>query len=359
MSIVFQHGNSQGFTYGREHNENWRRLEAALTDLEGGAGAVVFGSGMAAVAAVVESLGLGGKVVVAQDAYTGTRELVRHLTEAGRCRSELVDATDPGSVEGALRGASLVLVESLGNPLLTVADLPQWAEVAHQQGALLVVDNTFATPLLMQPLGLGADIVVHSGSKFIGGHSDLMLGALVTRTGELLSRLLYQRSTWGAVPGQLETWLALRGLRTLDVRLQRQCASAAYLAERLGHQPGVLRVHYPGLAAHPQHELAARQMSGGYGAMLAIELDCDAPAAEAFCAATRIWTNATSLGSVESLLERRARWAGDEYLAPGLIRLSVGVEDADDLLQDLTQALARVRFRGSTGGGSEGQPLTG
>ena len=206
-------------------------------------------------------------------------------------------------------------------------------------GAITVVDNTFATPLLVQPLRLGADVVVHSVSKYIGGHSDLMLGAVVTKVSDLLPKLRYYRTNVGAIPGQIETWLALRGLRTLDVRLQRQTETAALLAERLRTYPGVVRVHYPGLADHPQHDLAARQMRGGFGAMISIELDCDAATAERVCAATRIWTNATSLGSVESLLERRARWTGEEYLPAGLLRLSVGVEDAEDLLQDLFQAL--------------------
>jgi len=356
MSIVFGHGNARGYAYGRDHNENWERLERALTDLEEGQGAVTFGSGIAAIAAVVECWGIGHKIVVARDAYTGTRELLQHLTEAGRCTTELVDATDLDEVARACQGAALLLIESLGNPLLTVADLRRCAEIAHEAGAITLVDNTFATPLLVQPLRLGAELVVHSVSKYIGGHSDLMLGAIVTNATARLPELRYQRANAGAIPGQLETWLALRGLRTLDVRLRRQIASADRLAERLGDFPGVVRVHYPGLADHPQHDLAARQMAGGFGAMLAIELDCDAATAEAVCAATKIWTNATSLGSVESLLERRARWAGEEYLPPGLVRLSVGVEDADDLLQDLSQALDLV---GLTGAGNlvSGEPL--
>jgi cystathionine gamma-synthase len=342
MSVVFSHGNPRGYSYGRDHNENWERLEAALTDLEEGLGAVVFGSGMAATSAVVESCGIGHKIVVARDAYNGSRELLRHLDQVGRCTTELVDATNLDSVRRACQGAALLLVESLGNPLLTVADLPRCAEIAHAAGALMLVDNTFATPLLVQPLRLGADAVVHSVSKYIGGHSDLMLGVIVTNNSDLLPNLRYHRTSVGAIAGQLETWLALRGLRTLDVRLRRQNATAALLAERLQHVPGVARVHYPGLADHPQHELAARQMKEGFGAMLAIELDCDADSAERVCTATRIWTNSTSLGSVESLLERRGRWVGEEYLPPGLIRLSVGVEDHDDLLQDLTQALVQA-----------------
>lgn len=342
MSSVFGHGNPRGYAYGRHHNENWERLEGALTDLEEGRGAVAFGSGMAAIAAVVESWAMGGKVVVARDAYMGTRAFLGHQAQAGRGLTELVDATDLEAVDRACQGAALLLIESLGNPLLTVADLERCSEIARGAGARTLVDNTFATPLLVQPLSLGADAVVHSVSKYIGGHSDLILGVIVTNDSDLLLKLQQQRTRSGAIPGQFETWLALRGLRTLDVRLRRQCATATQLAERLHLLPGVLRVYYPGRADHPQHELAARQMQGGFGAMLAVELDCDAATAERVCSATRIWTNATSLGAVESLLERRGRWAGEEYLPAGLLRLSVGVEDGDDLLEDLAQALARA-----------------
>jgi cystathionine gamma-synthase len=339
MSAVYGHGNTHGYSYGRDHNENWERLEGALADLEEGAGALVFGSGMAAIAAVLQSCGVGRRIVAARDAYTGTRELLHHLADAGQCAVEFVDATDPDAVASACRGASLLHIETLGNPLLTVPDLRGCAEIARQAGAITVVDNTFATPLLVQPLRLGADVVVHSVSKYIGGHSDLMMGAVITNTSDLLPKLRYQRSNAGAIPGQLETWLALRGLRTLDVRMRRQTETAMFLAERLGGRPGVAQVHYPGLVEHPQHDLAARQMHGGFGAMISVELDCDAETAERFCASTRIWTNATSLGSVESLLERRARWAGEEYLPAGLVRLSVGIEAAGDLLGDLDQAL--------------------
>ncbi|HEY6538232.1 MAG TPA: PLP-dependent aspartate aminotransferase family protein [Candidatus Dormibacteraeota bacterium] len=341
-SIVFGHGNPLAYSYGRDHNENWERLEQALSELEGGRGALAFGSGMAAIAAILEVCGVGGKVVVARDAYTGSRELLGHQAEAGRCTVELIPATDLSAVERACKGAALLLLESLGNPLLSVPDLARCAEIAHQQGALVVVDNTFATPLLVQPLSLGADAVVHSVSKYIGGHSDLMLGAVVSRSEELLARLHYHRTNSGAIPGQLETWLALRGLRTLDVRLRRQMASAAFLAERLGELTSVAQVHYPGLATHPQHDLALRQMRDGFGAMLAIELDGDAARAERVCCRCRLWTNATSLGSVESLIERRARWAGEEHVPASLLRLSVGVEDPADLLSDLTQALAEA-----------------
>lgn len=342
MSAVYGHGNRLGYSYGRDHNENWERLEAALAELEEGAGALVFGSGMAAIAAVVEACGVGRRIVAARDAYTGTRKLLRQLAEAGRCTVEYVDATDLEAVRDACQGASLLLIESLGNPLLTVPDLSGCARIAREAGAVTAVDNTFATPLFVQPLTLGADLVVHSLSKYIGGHSDLVMGAVVAGTADWLPQLRFHRSNGGAIPGQLETWLALRGLRTLDVRLRRQTGTAALLAARLRTFAPAVRVHYPGLEEHPQHGLASRQMRGGFGAMLAIELNCDAETAERVCCATRIWTNATSLGAVESLLERRARWSGEEHLPAGLLRLSVGIEGPEDLLQDLTQALAQA-----------------
>ncbi|MGA2872534.1 MAG: PLP-dependent aspartate aminotransferase family protein [Candidatus Dormibacteria bacterium] len=342
MSVVYGHGNPLGFYYGREHNPNWERLEGALADLEDGRGALVFSSGMAAISAVLEVCGLGHRIVAARDAYIGTRERLGRMSAEGKCSAELVDATDLEAVRRACQGAGLLVIESLGNPLLTVPDIRACAEVAREAGAVTLVDNTFATPLLVQPLRLGADLVVHSVSKYIGGHSDLIMGAVVSDRQDLLEGMRYQRTHAGAIPGHLETWLALRGLRTLDVRLRRQMGSAAALAERLKSLPGVTRVHYPGLEEHPQHRLAERQLHGGFGAMISIEVNADAEAAERVCAATRIWTNATSLGAVESLLERRARWAGDEYLPAGLLRLSVGVEAWEDLFEDLARALARA-----------------
>ena len=346
MSATFDHANPNGLAYGREDNPTWVLLERAVADLEDATGAVSFGSGMAGVAAVLELVPPGAKVVAAPDSYTGTRELLHHLEASARCEVELVDTTDIAAVERAAVGSALVWLETFGNPLLTIPDLAHCARVSHRAGALLVVDNTFATPVLCRPLNFGADLVVHSASKYIGGHDDLMLGVVAARDEEILRRLTYHRTNSGACPGQLEAWLALRGLRTLDVRLARQLASAQRLAGALVGVPGVLRVHYPGLLDHPQHWLAESQFEGRYGAMISIELDAAADLAERFCSATRVWTNATSLGSVGSLLERRGRWPGDAYLPAGLVRLSVGVEDPDDLLGDLLQALAEVGLAG-------------
>ncbi len=346
VSATFDHANPSGLSYGRDHNPTWALLEQAVAELEEGTQGIAFSSGMAAVAAVLELAPDGGAVVVAKDSYTGSRLLLEELGRRGRCQVRLVDATDLAEVEAAVRGAALVLVETLGNPLLTVPDLAGCAEVAHRSGALLAVDNTMATPLVCRPLGLGADLVIHSASKYIGGHDDLILGIVLARDLALAERLRHHRTSRGGCPGQLEAWLALRGLRTLDVRLQRQMGNASWLAMRLKEHPAIQRVLYPGLPGHPQHELAKSRLQAGFGAMLAMELRADAPTTERFCAATTVWANATSLGSVGSLLERRGRWQGEEHLPPGLVRMSVGIEDRSDLLADLLQALSAAGLTG-------------
>ncbi len=341
LSATFAHGNPEQLAYSRDRNPTWELLEAAVAQLEGASGAVAFASGMAGIAAALDLLPVGAEVVVAQDAYTGTRDLLSHLSSTGRLRARRVDATAPAAL-GEIGGAAMVWLETMGNPLLSVPDLRAWAAAAHRQGATLVVDNTLATPLLCRPLELGADLVVHSASKHLGGHSDLMLGVVAGQDPGLVGRLRQHRTRQGGCPGQLEAWLALRGMRTLAVRLSRQGQTANFLAQALTGTPRVRQVHYPGLATHPQHRLAEEQLDRGFGSMLALELEVDAEAAERVCTSTRIWTNATSLGSVESLLERRGRWAGEEYLPEGLIRLSCGIENQEDLLEDLGRALAQV-----------------
>ncbi len=327
--------------YGRDGNPTWTRLETALCDLEGGAEAVLFGSGIAAISAVLASVPPGGVVVAPIDAYLGTRERLAELEAAGRIRVRLVQSGATETVVRACDGAGLVLLETLTNPLVRVPDLPSIAAAARAAGARLVVDNTFATPIGCQPLRLGADVVVHSASKYIGGHSDAILGVAVTASAEEAGGLRRHRHDHGAIPGQLEAWLALRGLRTLAVRVPRQMASATWLAARLAEDPRVTRVHHPSLATHPDHERARRLLATGLGAVVSIELTGTAEDAEAVCAATDLWTHATSLGGVESTLERRARWPGDAHLPPTLLRLSVGIEDKADLLRDLGRAIAR------------------
>jgi cystathionine gamma-synthase len=323
-------------TYAREGNPTWSALEEALGVLEGGT-ALVFASGMGAVSAVLEELPVGATVVAPADAYTGTRQYLGDADRRRRLQLRAVDIADTEAVAAACSGADLVWVESPTNPLLAVADIPALTEAAHAAGATVVVDNTFATPLLQQPLRLGADVVVHSATKFIAGHSDVLLGAVVTRDEAALDRLHRRRTLLGAVAGPVETFLALRGLRSLPLRLEQAQRSAALLALRLRDHPAVTAVRYPGLPGDPGHERAAAQMLG-FGAIVSFEL-VDGAAAERTCAATRLIVHATSLGGVETTMERRRRHAAEQLAPEGLIRMSVGCEHPEDLWDDLAQAL--------------------
>ena len=344
---IYAHDHPAPYSYGRDHNPTWERRETVLAELERGAGAVLFGSGMAAYRAAVELVPPGGTVVAPVDAYGGTRHLLRELEAAGRLRVRWVESADTELASRACDGADLVCLETLTNPMLRVPDIAAVAAAAHGAGALCLVDNTFATPIACQPLRLGADLVVHSASKYIGGHSDLVLGAVVTATTQRADALRAYRSAQGAIPGQLEAWLALRGVRTLALRVPRQMATAAWLAARLASDPRVARTHHPTLASHPDHDRARRQLEGGLGAVVTVELRASAEQAEAVCRATRLWSHVTSLGGVESTLERRARWPQDAHLAPSLLRLSVGIEDRDDLRRDLGQAMAVAGITGA------------
>lgn len=324
--------------YSREDaTPGWEALEQVIGGLEGGT-AVAYASGMAAIAAVLDLLPTGARVVAPVDSYSGVRMLLADAAEAARWRVELVDTTDTEATVAAATGADLLWLESPSNPLMDVSDLPALCAAAKAAGARTVVDNTFATPLLQRPLALGADVVVHSATKFIGGHSDLLLGIAVVADPELVTALRRRRTLAGATPGALEAYLALRGARTLAVRLRAGQASAGELARRLDAHEAVTRVRYPGLPADPFHARAAAQMSG-FGAMLAFEV-ADAKTADAVCRAVEIVQAATSLGGVESTMERRAKLSGQEHVPPGLLRLSVGCEHVDDLWDDLAQALA-------------------
>ena len=307
--------------YARAGNPTWTAFEEALGALEGGA-ALAFASGMAAITAVVEVLAHGGVVVAPVDSYTGTRFLLADAEAKGWLAARLVDLCDPAAVAGALDGATLLWVESPTNPLLTVPDVAALTTAARAAGVTVVVDNTFATPLVQRPLDAGADVVVHSATKFLSGHSDVLLGVTVTRDAAVQEELHMRRTLTGAVPGPMETFLALRGLRTLHVRLERATANAAELARRLDAHAGVTRVRYP-----------------GFGAVVAIEVGGDAEAAERVCAATRLIAHTTSLGGVETTMERRRRHPGEAVVPDDLIRISVGIEDVDDLWADLAAAL--------------------
>ncbi len=345
FSATFRAGGAA--VYGRDDNGTWSAFEGVLGDLEGGT-ALAFGSGMAAIAAVLETVPVGGWVVAAGDAYNGTRRFLADAADRGRLAVRSVDVADTDatlavceevvSAPNRRSAGGLLWLESPTNPLLAIADLPALIAGAQRLGLTVAVDNTFATPLLQSPLDFGADVVVHSATKLISGHSDVLLGAAITRRPDLLDQLRTRRSLHGAIPGPMEAFLALRGIRTLAVRLERAQATAALLADRLRGRPGVHTVRYPGLADHPGHALAARQMRG-FGTMVAFEVAGDAEVAERVCQSVEIITPGTSLGGVETLIERRARWAGESYLPPTLLRLSVGIEHPNDLWRDLDRAL--------------------
>lgn len=311
--------------YGRYGNPTWTAFEEALGALEGGR-ALSFSTGMAAVSTVLDLVGHEGLVVAPRHAYQGSIVALGDLEARGRIRARLVDVTDTAAFAAACADAALVWLESPTNPALEVADLPALIAAAHDAGAHAVVDNTFATPVLQRPLELGADIVVHSATKYLGGHSDLLLGALVTRDDELHGVLKGRRDLVGATPGTLEAWLALRGLRTLPLRMERACANAAELARRLEGHPAVAEVRYPGFGAIVAPVLAGGELAG-----------------DLLSRQTRLWVHATSLGGVESTLERRRRWRTEAATIPqGLVRLSVGIEDVEDLWADLEQSLDRL-----------------
>jgi cystathionine gamma-synthase len=329
-----------GRAYSRtDATPTWEALETAVGQVEGGHG-VAFSSGMAAVAAVLDLLPAGGRIIAPKDCYFGVGELLADGQQQGRWAVNRVDLTDTASVRSAAADADLLWLETPSNPLLDIADLPALCAAGRHAGAIVGVDNTFATPLLQQPLALGADVVVHSATKFIGGHSDLLSGITIAREHALAERLRHRRGLSGATPGALEAYLALRGLRTLALRLSCSQSNASELARRLGQHPAVSRVRYPGLPSHPGYRTAAAQMTG-FGAVLAFEV-ADARTADRICHAVQVIVHATSLGGVETTIERRSKLPGQAHLPPGLLRLSVGCEHIDDLWNDLSAALEQA-----------------
>lgn len=324
--------------YARDGTLGMRALEEAVGPLEGGA-AIAYASGMAAANAILDLLSPGAVVVAAQFTYTGVAVRLRELDERGVISLRKVDIADTAAVIDALDGADAVWIESPTNPMMEVADIPAISAAAHAVGALVVCDNTFATPLGQRPVDMGADVVLHSATKAMGGHSDCLLGLVVTPDPDRSTALRLRRTLLGGAPGALECYLVLRGLRTLSLRRARSQASAQVIAERLAQHPAVERVRYPGLPGDPGYDLCARLMSGP-GFMMSIEIAGGGAAAQRVAESTRLWVHATSLGGVESLLERRRRWHAENPLVPdGLIRLSVGIEDPEDLWSDLAQAL--------------------
>jgi cystathionine gamma-synthase len=337
----------EGYEYSRTANPTRGALEECLAALEGGSRALAFASGMAAEDCLLRTLlRPGDHVLIPHDAYGGTYRLFDKVLAPWGVSYRPVPVSDTVAVRDALSDAParIVWVETPTNPLLSIADISALAETAHSAGALLVVDSTFASPYLQQPLELGADIVVHSTTKYIGGHSDVVGGALVVADAALAEQFAFTQNSTGSAGGPFDAWLTLRGIKTLGVRMDRHCANAMRVAEMLASHPAVDRVYYPGLESHPGHETAVKQMRGS-GGMVSFAARGGAEEAVAICGRTRLFTLAESLGGVESLIEHPARMthssvAGSALEVPAdLIRLSVGLESADDLLEDLRAAL--------------------
>ena len=336
-----------GYEYSRTSNPTRTALEKNLASLEGGAFGLCFASGLAATNAVLARLEPGDHVLAGSDLYGGTYRLFTKVFERYGVRFTFVDTTDPENVRGALEDTTrMVFVETPSNPLLRLTDLAAVAEIAHAAKALMVVDNTFATPYLQRPLELGADLVLHSLTKYLGGHSDVVGGALIGNDDELREELAFFQNAVGGTSGPLDAFLVLRGTKTLALRMERHGANALAIARHLERHAQVSKVIYPGLESHAQHALALRQMHG-FGGMLSFELDGGLEAANAFASATRVFTLAESLGGVESLIEIPASMThasipaeqrAAEGLADGLVRLSVGVEHVEDLIEDLEHA---------------------
>jgi cystathionine beta-lyase/cystathionine gamma-synthase len=339
-------GKHKGYEYGRTGNPTRAALETCLAALEGGAWGLAFGSGMAATDAVAHLLSSGDHVVMADDVYGGTYRLFARVFDRAGIELTAVDMRRPGEVKKAMRSRTkLVWIETPTNPLLKVVDVAAVAQIAHDGGALAVVDNTFASPYLQQPIGLGADLVLHSTTKYIGGHSDVVGGALVGSDMDLRDRLAFIQNAAGGVPGPFDAWLVLRGAKTLAVRMDRHSDNAMAVAEWLAQHEKITCVNYPGLPSHEGHEIARKQMRS-FGGMLSFELKGGEAAARRTVARTRIFTLAESLGGVESLIEVPLAMTHGSVrgtpLAPpaGLIRLSVGIESVDDLIADLAQAIS-------------------
>jgi cystathionine gamma-synthase len=331
-----------GFLYSRPNNPTRQALESALAPLEGGAVALAFASGMAATAVFFQSFSPGDHVVAPVDAYYGTGKLLRELLARWGLASSFVEMTDLDAVARAVTPRTrAVWVETPSNPTLAVTDIAAAADIAHAAGALCVCDNTWATPLLQRPLDLGADVVMHATTKYLGGHTDVTGGALVLKEdGELAGRLRNLQAYAGAVPSPFDCWLVHRGIRTLPYRMRGHCDNAGAVARFLGGHPRVEAVHYPGLESDPGHAVARRQMSR-FGGLVSFQVRGGAPAALAVLSRVRLFTRATSLGGPESLIEHRASVEGPgTRTPPGLLRCSIGLEHPDDLVEDLNQALA-------------------
>jgi cystathionine gamma-lyase len=342
-------GVHKGFDYSRTANPTRAALEACLASLDGGRHGLAFASGMAAEDTVLHLLESGDHVVACDDVYGGTFRLFHRVLERAGLSFTFVDATRVQNVEAAIgERTRLIWLESPTNPLLKLIDINAVARLAHERGIIVAVDNTFASPYCQRPLELGADVVHYSTTKYLGGHSDVVGGALITSDESLYERLHFLQNAVGGVPGAFDSWLVLRGLKTLAVRMRQHSANAQQIGCFLEQHARVKRVYYPGLDSHPQHALARRQMVGGFGGMLSFEVQGGVDAAREVARCTRLFTLAESLGGVESLIELPALMThaslpaerrADIGIDDGLIRLSVGIEEAEDLIADLDQAL--------------------
>jgi cystathionine gamma-synthase len=348
VSTTYERGADGSFpggrTYSRADNPSYDQAEALIASLEGAAAAMLFASGQAAAAAVFEALAPGDGVLAPRNMYWALRKWLTDFAAPWQLAIGFYDNASIDDLASKIRAhrPRLIWIETPANPTWDITDIAAASALAREVGAIVAVDSTAATPLLTRPIELGASIVMHSATKYLNGHSDVIAGALATAVDDALwQRIRYVRGSGGAVLGPLEAWLLLRGMRTLHLRVAAACANAQAIADRFNGHPRLSHVLYPGLAAHPGHATAARQMRGGFGAMLSLRLDQGEAAAKAFVARLRVFKRATSLGSVESLVEHRASVEGPGTQCPtDLVRMSIGVEHADDLVGDIEQALA-------------------
>ena len=342
LNSTFHEGGPVG--YGRYGNETWTALEEAISVLEGGK-TLLFSSGMAAISAVFSLLPEGAVIVAASNGYQGTTTLLKKLHESEKLKVRFVNLANTDECIAAIPGAQMLYLESPLNPLLEVVDLPKIIAAGKAAGCGVAVDNTLATPLLQNPLALGADISIHSVTKYLSGHSDLILGSLTTNDQALYGRLEQSRKYGGAIAGPFEAWIALRGLRTFAIRMQRSQENAMELANRLSKDSRISKVRYPGLATDSYHSLAKSFMKG-FGAMISFDVNASVEQVDLMCNSSKLITNATSLGGVESIWERRRRWATESATVPeNLIRFSVGIENVDDLWADIQQALIAAKIK--------------
>jgi cystathionine gamma-synthase len=341
LNSTFHEGGPIG--YGRYGNEAWSALEEAISVLEGGK-TLIFSSGMAAISSVFSLLPQGAIIVAAENGYQGTTTMLKKMHEAKKLEVRFVNLPNTDEVLKALPGAQMLYLESPTNPAIEVVDLPVVIAAGKKAGSTVVVDSTLATPMVQNPLALGADIALHSVTKYLSGHSDILLGCVVTNDESIFERVEQARRYGGAIPGPFEAWIALRGLRTFALRMQRSQENAMELAKRLEKDPRVLKVRYPGLESDPYHERAKSFMKG-FGAMISFEVKADIAQIDKMCNSSTLITNATSLGGVESIWERRRRWATESHTIPeNLIRFSVGIENVDDLWSDIQSCFLAAKI---------------